>query len=73
MSNEEIIARLLEFNSLLKVADFWTNALRGIGYSILLGLKGFVDTLGDGVSQMYRVMNFGKVQQFRVLLNPIDL
>ncbi|MEB7428412.1 hypothetical protein NGC25_14210 [Enterococcus faecalis] len=70
MSNEEIIARLLEFNSLLKVADFWTNALRGIGYSILLGLKGFVDTLGDGVSQMYRVMNFWESPTIQSFIEP---
>ncbi|EGO6719911.1 hypothetical protein ELZ35_14460 [Enterococcus faecalis] len=70
MSNEEIIARLLEFNPLLKVADFWTNALRGIGYSILLGLKGFVDSLGDGVSQMYKVMNFWESPTIQSFIEP---
>lgn len=68
MSNEEIIARLLEFDPLLKVITFWGSASRDISFNLLLGIKGFVDILGEGVGQMYKLMNFGTVKRSEILL-----
>lgn len=70
MSNEEIIARLLEFDPLLNIAKFWVSALRDISFNLLLGIKGFVDALGEGVSQMYQLMNFWDSQAVRNFIDP---
>lgn len=68
MSNEEIIARLLEFDPLLNISKFWVSAARDISFNLLFGIKGFVDALGEGVSQMYQLMNFGTAKQLEILL-----
>ncbi|MGY5260618.1 pLS20_p028 family conjugation system transmembrane protein [Enterococcus faecalis] len=70
MSNEEIIARLLEFDPLLNVSKFWVSASRDISFNLLLGIKGFVDALGEGVSQMYQLMNFWDSQAVRNFIDP---
>ncbi|EPI31364.1 pLS20_p028 family conjugation system transmembrane protein [Enterococcus faecalis] len=70
MSNEEIIARLLEFDPLLNIAKFWVSALRDISFNLLLGIKGFVDALGEGASQMYQLMNFWDSQAVRNFIDP---
>ncbi|BDC77785.1 pLS20_p028 family conjugation system transmembrane protein [Enterococcus faecalis] len=70
MSNEEIIARLLEFAPLLNVSKFWVSASRDISFNLLLGIKGFVDALGEGVSQMYQLMNFWDSQAVRNFIDP---
>lgn len=70
MSNEEIIARLLEFDPLLNIEKFWVSALRDISFNLLLGIKGFVDALGEGVSQMYQLMNFWDSQAVRNFIDP---
>ncbi|MEB7428219.1 hypothetical protein NGC25_13130 [Enterococcus faecalis] len=70
MSNEEIIARLLEFDPLLNISKFWVSALRDISFNLLLGIKGFVDALGEGVSQMYQLMNFWDSQAVRNFIDP---
>ncbi|EPI33377.1 hypothetical protein D350_00282 [Enterococcus faecalis VC1B-1] len=70
MSNEEIIARLLEFDPLLNISKFWVSALRDISFNLLLGIKGFVDALGEGVSQMYQLMNFWDSQAVRNFIEP---
>lgn len=70
MSNEEIIARLLEFDPLLNISKFWISAFRDISFNLLLGIKGFVDALGEGVSQMYQLMNFWDSQAVRNFIDP---
>ncbi|EHZ0460650.1 hypothetical protein K5G30_002534, partial [Enterococcus faecalis] len=70
MSNEEIIARLLEFDPLLNISKFWVSASRDISFNLLLGIKGFVDALGEGVSQMYQLMNFWDSQAVRNFIDP---
>lgn len=70
MSNEEIIARLLEFDPLLNVSKFWVSASRDFSFNLLLGIKGFVDALGEGVSQMYQLMNFWDSQAVRNFIDP---
>ncbi|EOB3445177.1 pLS20_p028 family conjugation system transmembrane protein [Enterococcus faecalis] len=70
MSNEEIIARLLEFDPLLNISKFWVSAARDISFNLLLGIKGFVDALGEGVSQMYQLMNFWDSQAVRNFIDP---
>ncbi|EHB5067175.1 hypothetical protein JX175_002904 [Enterococcus faecalis] len=70
MSNEEIIARLLEFDPLLNVSKFWVSASRDISFNLLIGIKGFVDALGEGVSQMYQLMNFWDSQAVRNFIDP---
>ncbi|MGM0252415.1 pLS20_p028 family conjugation system transmembrane protein [Enterococcus sp. AZ129] len=70
MSNEEIIARLLEFDPLLNIEKFWVSAFRDISFNLLLGIKGFVDALGEGVSQMYQLMNFWDSQAVRNFIDP---
>lgn len=70
MSNEEIIARLLEFDPLLNISKFWVSASRDFSFNLLLGIKGFVDALGEGVSQMYQLMNFWDSQAVRNFIDP---
>ncbi|HGS8723776.1 TPA: pLS20_p028 family conjugation system transmembrane protein [Enterococcus faecalis] len=70
MSNEELIARLLEFDPLLNISKFWVSASRDISFNLLLGIKGFVDALGEGVSQMYQLMNFWDSQAVRNFIEP---
>ncbi|MGM0263226.1 pLS20_p028 family conjugation system transmembrane protein [Enterococcus sp. AZ134] len=70
MSNEEIIARLLEFDPLLNISKFWVSAARDISFNLLFGIKGFVDALGEGVSQMYQLMNFWDSQAVRNFIDP---
>ena len=68
LSDEEIIKILVKFRDYLDIADWFTGALRSIGWVVIMGLSYAVDLLSKGIKEVYKFMGFLGSEQFVNLL-----
>ncbi|MCE4051677.1 pLS20_p028 family conjugation system transmembrane protein [Bacillus sp. Au-Bac7] len=58
MDDKDIIKILIKFRDYLDIADWFTGALRTVGWVIISGLSYMVDLLSKGIKEVYKLMGF---------------